>query len=179
MPNDLTCLPPAIAALVDLVRLTLNSNPISDFAPLRDLQALQHLDCSRTQVSDLTPLKELQVLQSLDCSRTQVSNLTPLKELHTLRQLNCSDTAVSDLRPLIGLASLHALVANNCRLHDLPRILLTNDTLTSLMLHETAVPVVPGEVLSEDRYTSCLKRLRDLWCAKTRDVRMSSRYHAD
>jgi internalin A len=92
---------------------------VSDLAPLKDLPALQWLNCSRTQVSDLAPLKGLPALHSLGCSETQVSDLAPLKDLPGLQELACWGTQVSDLAPLKGLPALQSLTCSNTQVSDL------------------------------------------------------------
>jgi internalin A len=147
--------------LTALQSLTCSNTQVSDLTPLKDLTALQSLTCWDTQVSDLTPLKDLTALQSLDCSGTQVSDLTPLKDLTALQSLDCSGTQVSDLTPLKDLTALRRMDMSQCRLSDLPRRLVMNSPIDSLVLHEVMIPGIPVEILSQDPNEDCLSALRD------------------
>ena len=107
-----------------------------DLSLLKDLTALQHLDCSYTQVRDLSPLKDLTALQHLACSDTQVRDLSPLKDLAILQELNCS----------------------RCRLLALPTFIRDRDL--RLFAFNTHIPGLPYGVLSESEQDDCLARLR-------------------
>jgi Leucine-rich repeat (LRR) protein len=99
--------------------LDCSDTQVSDLSPLQGLSALQILKCSYTQVSDLSPLQGLSTLQILRCSDTQVSDLSPMQGLSALQQLDCSDTQVSDLSPLQGLSALQQLFLPNTQVSDL------------------------------------------------------------
>lgn len=66
-------------------------------------------DVETNQVSDLAPLQGLTDLAYLYLDGNAVSDLTPLKGLHKLEGLFLQGNRVSDLRPLIGLRRLEGL----------------------------------------------------------------------
>jgi Leucine-rich repeat (LRR) protein len=55
-PNRLDSLLPRLAALADLVELSVAGAELTTLAGISELQALQSLDCSHTQVEDLAPV---------------------------------------------------------------------------------------------------------------------------
>jgi internalin A len=148
-----------LAALVNLLSLDCSETQVNDLTPLAALVNLQSLYCSETQVNDLTPLAALVNLQSLYCSETQVGDLIPLTALN-LQSLDCSGTQVRDLGPLATLANLRLLYCAGCRLAAIPDSLLQMPSLQFLLLHETSVPGVPAEVLSQTPDDDCLLSLR-------------------
>jgi internalin A len=110
----------ALRDLTALQTLDCSATQVSDLAPLAGLTALQTLACSETQVSDLAPLAGLTALQTLDCSWCrQVSDLAPLAGLTALQTLDCSHTQVSDLAPLAGLTALQTLHCFRTQVSDL------------------------------------------------------------
>jgi internalin A len=133
---------------------------VSDLTPLAGLSGLRSLICPSTRVSDLTPLVGLSALQSIDCSNTQVGDLTPLAGLSALRSLRCSGTRVSDLTPLAELSALEVVDLSLCSLTKIPSGFWQKSSLDQLHLFETRVPGIPTEVLSQQRYESCLESLR-------------------
>ncbi|MDF0677034.1 MAG: COR domain-containing protein [Nitrospira sp.] len=181
--NRLPALPSSFGTLRNLVTLSLRGNPLIDLGPLRALTALQQLNCwntavtdlsplhaltalqtlkcSYTPITDLSPLRALTALQTLECSGTQVTDLSPLHALTALQTLKCSSTQITDPSPLIGTMSLQKLTVNYCRLDDFPRQLLFQQSLRDLTLHQTTIPGIPAEVLSDSDYSSCLKDLRE------------------
>ncbi len=149
-----------LASLTTLQSLDCSRTQVSDLAPLASLTALQSLDCLGTRVSDLAPLASLTALQSLVCSQTQVSDFAPLASLAALQSLDCSYTQVSDLAPLASLTALQSLSCSRCRLTNVPEELLHLPSLKRLVLHESHVPGIQAEVLSESSNDDCLESVR-------------------
>jgi formylglycine-generating enzyme required for sulfatase activity len=110
-----------------VAELHVNTDEITNIAPVRALKGLTVLDCRGTylnhgKLADLSPLQGMSLTQ-LDCSSTQVSELSaltgmPLKILHfnhnpvsdlsplkgmSLSDLGCAETKVSDFSPLHGM----------------------------------------------------------------------------
>ena len=133
---------------------------VSDLGPLKALADLKTLVCSQTQVSNLAPLQGLSNLQTLDCSQTQVRDLAPLQGLSNLQMLVCSQTQVRDLAPLQGLSNLQTLDLSECRLFSVPETFWFKDFLETVRLHQTHLPGIPPEVLSQSRFDDCIGSLR-------------------
>ena len=150
----------SLCALTNLQTLHCYLTQVSDLAPLRALTNLQTLNCDGTQVSDLAPLRALANLQTLRCGGTQVSDLAPLRGLNNLQTLGCFSTIVSDLEPLGGLTKLRDLDCSYLRLTTGQETICRLPDLRRLVLHDTTIPGVPAEALSQDAFDNCLDRLR-------------------
>ena len=119
-----------------------NSNAISDIAPLSGLTKLRTLNLSRNKVSDLSPLSDLTNLRSLNLSVNRIiSDLAPLSGLTKLRTLNLFTNKISDIAPLSGLTALRTLsltrntisdVSALSGLTDLKRLTLRNCGLSDI-----------------------------------------------
>ena len=150
----------SLAELINLQSLYCSDTQVSNLSPLAALTNLQTLYCLSTQVNDLGPLATLPSLRLLNCSLTQVSDLGPLAGLANFQSLYCSATQVSDLGPLTALANLHSLDCSRCRLARISDVLLQMPSIRYLTLHETHVPGIPAEVLSQTSGDDCLQSLR-------------------
>jgi len=172
----------ALTGLAGLTNLDLSNTEFSDLHLLDNLVALEHLECSATRVKDLAPVEKLSALQTFVCGQTAITDLHPLQSLTKLKRLNisstpifdlsplqplkslefldCADTPVRDLTPLNDLPNLRTLVINGCQLDDLPQSVVESELLEHLALHETTIPGIPQEVLSDAPYSDCLRTLR-------------------
>ncbi len=113
--QDLTGLQLAI----NLSRLSLNGNQISDLSPIAGLTGLHALWLRDNPVSDLSPLKPLINLTLLVIDNTHVSNLSPLAGLTNLNELGASTPLISDLSPLKGLKNLRVFWFHRTQVSDL------------------------------------------------------------
>ncbi len=154
--NSVAAFVALLVHLPELQTLWLSRTDLSDVIGIAGIVGLREVDCSSTEVSDLTPLKSLPNLQSL----TRVSDLTPLQDLPSLQSLDCSDTQVSDLTPLKDLPSLQSLNCSQCRLSAVATSFWMKSSLTEVILHETHLPDIPIEVLSQTPHHDCLAPLR-------------------
>jgi serine/threonine protein kinase/Leucine-rich repeat (LRR) protein len=102
--------------------LGLNTEKVSDLAPLRALAGLKSLNCSGNQqkfgvLADLSPLTGMQ-LEWLSVQYTQVADLSGLRGM-PLKSLACVGSGVTDVSPLAGMP-LNSLSLNGCgRLSDI------------------------------------------------------------
>jgi Leucine-rich repeat (LRR) protein/tRNA A-37 threonylcarbamoyl transferase component Bud32 len=114
----------AVAALADLLQLTIDRTRVTSLAPLAGRVQLAVLSCKDTAIQDLTPLIGMKLvrlhlartgiddisavsgmpLTSLDIRKTRVHDLSPLTGIATLRELDITDAAVTDLTPLVAMA---------------------------------------------------------------------------
>ncbi|HIN35969.1 MAG TPA: AAA family ATPase [Dehalococcoidia bacterium] len=72
---------------VNLTRLDLGKNRISDITPLTSLTNLTKLDLGDNQIIDIAPLASLTQLNWVDLSNNRISNISPLASLIRLRLL--------------------------------------------------------------------------------------------
>ncbi len=157
--NPVTNLAP-LSCLPSLQSISCIVTQVSDLSPLKGLASLQSISCSRTQVSDLSPLKGLASLQSISCIVTQVSDLSPLKGLASLQSIDCSGTQVSDLNPLIEIRALKEISACSVPIQCIPEALVFKAELADFRIKDVPSTGIPAEVLSDENWRSCLERLR-------------------
>jgi len=89
-----------------VTEVSVNTDQITNIAPVRALTKLIYLDCRGTypnkgKLSDLSPIKGMK-LSRIDCSSTQIADLAPLAGL-PLTFLHFNHNPVSDLTPLQGM----------------------------------------------------------------------------
>jgi hypothetical protein len=129
-----------LGKLSSLMNINISNTPVSDLMPLRNLNAVEILDCSGTLITTLEPLKyavnikELRLkktqiksiavlsgfssLEVLDITNTPVDSLEPLRDLTGLRNLQCESSGIKDLKPLAGLVNLALLNFSGTHVSD-------------------------------------------------------------
>ena len=136
----LTRVPEGLRELDWLRELNLNGNGIGDARALPRLENLTSLDLSHNNIGDegVRAVSGLVNLTSLELAGTGLTNLSPLLKLEKLEHLDCSECKFVDAIP---------------KLWELPSI-------KRVVLYRAILPSVPTEVLSRDKYLSCLESLR-------------------
>ncbi len=115
--NRITDLRP-IAGLTKLKLLDLFSNPISDLTPLANLAALELLGLGACHIDDIAPLTSLVTLSSLDLRFNVIDNIRPLAGLSRLTELLLTNNLITDVSPLSKLTSLERLELHGNRIAD-------------------------------------------------------------
>ncbi len=108
--------------LVNLKKLQLSKNELSDISPLEDLNSLTRLWLHENQVNDISPLKDLKNLTCLDLRYNQLINIFPLKNLMNLKELNLGNNQVKDTSPLRNLINLRVLYIWQNRINDISTV---------------------------------------------------------
>ena len=106
--------------MVNLTRLDLRQNQLTDLSPLAGLTQLESLELRGNNLSDLTPLAGLTNLEELrlggsgtGLDNPGITDLSPLANLTKLQYLALPRQAfISDLSPLAGLTGLRSLTAD-------------------------------------------------------------------
>ncbi len=106
-----------------VTELSVNTDQITNIAPVRALTKLIYLDCRGTypnkgKLSDLSPIKGMK-LSRIDCSSTQIADLTPLAGM-PLTYLHFNHNPVSDLAPLQGMPLLELGTGGNQGVRPVP-----------------------------------------------------------
>ena len=114
-PKDLEI----IAALPNLVRLTLDDCGLSTLAGLEQAQYLTYLDLSNNTVRNLEPLSGLTNLQTLKMGHNALTSLKAISTLTSLTELDVSYNALTTLAPISGCWSMNSLQANNNQINTL------------------------------------------------------------
>lgn len=123
---------------VNLTRLNLDLNDVSDLSPLEPLAKLEVLFLGGNEISDLTPLENLTNLSELDLTRNNFSDISPLAGLTNLTFLRLNNNTVNDLSPLENLTNLRDLRLLGNTVSD-PTFLENLTNLTLLNLSSTGV----------------------------------------
>ena len=90
---------------VNLEKLDLNENEVSDLSPIAKLNKLTKLSLIRNRISDLQPLSELTNLEYLDLYANKIENISPLAKLTNLKHLdlhNNNDQTGDPVHPIIS-----------------------------------------------------------------------------
>ncbi len=113
---------------INLIKLELRGNRISDVSPLKNLTNLTKLRLGTNhKISDVSPLKNLTNLTFLDIDSNQISDVSPLKNLTNLTWLDLDDNGILDVSPLKVLTNLRYLDLDGNKVLDVsPLKNLTN-----------------------------------------------------
>ena len=90
---------------VNLEKLDLNENEISDLSPIAKLNRLTKLSLIRNRISNLQPLSELTNLEYLDLYANKIVDISPLAKLTNLKHLdlhNNNDQTGDPVHPTIS-----------------------------------------------------------------------------
>ena len=105
---------------INILKLSLDRNPISDLSPLAGLTSLREILFQSNPISDLSPLAGLTSLEDLQVSFSRsLSDVSPLAGLNSLRYLTLWGNSISDVSPLAGLTSLTSLDLTDNSVSDL------------------------------------------------------------
>ena len=104
---------------VNLVRIELRHNAISNLAPMAGLGALDNIKLRGNNISDITPLAQLVNVEWLGLEENNITDVSPLTRLAKLDGVGLNHNPVSDLAPLSGLVNLKRLELNQCELVDI------------------------------------------------------------
>ena len=96
-------------SLKNLGSLSLSSNPIRDISPLWELTQLQNLSIRFMKIDDISPLAKFTKLTLLQLDDNGISDITPLSKLTHLERLTIWRNPVTDVSPLAELANLTRL----------------------------------------------------------------------
>ena len=136
----------ALAELKKLMWLDLSSNLILDVSALAGLNNLIWLDLSYNPYTyivgseglDIVPIAQLQNLRHLDLSANRISDVVPIAQLKNLSSLDLSRNAISDISPIAALKGLETLKLFDNAISDVSP-LADLKNLTSLALGQNAI----------------------------------------
>jgi internalin A len=164
--NRLRRLPASIANLTACTSLDLAGNDIAaeGAQALRGLVNLTRLNLldNRIGAKGAQALKGLVNLTSLNLANNDIGaeGAQALRGLVNLTSLDLRSNRIGDISPLVSLRNLCEIDLSGSHLdHDAPAFWRL-PSLKEVILHETSLPGVPVEILSEDSTDNCLDRLR-------------------
>lgn len=99
--------------------LSLHSNRIVDIEALKNLRFLRFLQLSSNRISDLSPLKDISSLQDLRIFANRIINIDALEDLTNLKTLWLSHNSIKDITALVANAGLRGAgdtveIKDNC-----------------------------------------------------------------
>ena len=94
---------------INLKRLDISWNKISDLKPLAELTRLEYLKAYGNQISSVAPLAGLERLSSLNVGCNRIVKIDPLKNLTNLVSLYLNDNKLTKIDELKNLINLNAL----------------------------------------------------------------------
>ena len=94
---------------LELRRLTLTGNAVSDLSPLRGLTALEELELGYNRIGDLSALEGHRALRRLVLTGNAISDVTPLNGMVWLEELDLSYNQISDVTTLNTCVRLQRL----------------------------------------------------------------------
>ena len=104
---------------VNLRRLWIGSNSLSDLSPISHCSKLEDLGISDCGISDISALQGLVNLLRVNIGGNSIHDLQPLKSLINLEHLLIYQNPISDITPLVNLQKLKRLWAWNCQISDI------------------------------------------------------------
>ncbi|XP_028306970.1 leucine-rich repeat-containing protein 61 [Gouania willdenowi] len=102
--------------LESILFLKLRGLGIHDLGCIGECMNLERLDLSGNNITNIAPLSPLRLLFVLNLSANRISNLEPLRSCESLQNLNVAGNIISCVENLHSLASLRKL--ENIRLKD-------------------------------------------------------------
>ena len=94
---------------VNLERLSIRSNVLTDISLLGDLKNLVLLDLGWNHITDISAIALLKNLESLYLDTNQIRDISPLVDLPTLDTLHLRNNKIADISPLTLLNTLEQL----------------------------------------------------------------------
>ncbi len=148
----LTQLPPEIAELKTLTKLSLFGNKLTQLPPyIGELENLEELDLSYNLLIQLPPeIGELKNLKILNLTRNQLTKLPPeIGELKNLNYFYLSGNQITQLPPEIGkLKNLRTFYLSGNQLTQLPTEIGELKNLRALNLSDNPLTSPPPEIVS-------------------------------
>ena len=123
---------------INLHRLHISENPISNLTPIANLTTLTNLDAAVCALSDISPLVDLTNLTKLVLSANQITDISPLANLTNLNHLHLNDNQITRISPLATLTNLTHLSMSRNRIVDI-RPLANLTRLAQLRIHRNAI----------------------------------------
>ena len=103
----------------NLTSLSLWGNPLSELAPIANLQSLTYLDVAACSISDITSLSNLVNLTGLNVRFNRIVDISPVKNLTNLVTLRLEGNRIADVTPLANLTQLTELYLSDNHILDI------------------------------------------------------------
>jgi Leucine-rich repeat (LRR) protein len=135
---------------------------IDDLSPLSILENLKSLSFANTGISDLTPLRELDKLEHINCSFNPIESIEALAYLRNIKVLNVEKTQVSSLSPLSYHDDLEMLYCDDTPIEIDHLLEFAENNHSLLMIYKTDSLISWWNDLDEEWIHIFSKHLRSL-----------------
>ncbi|MCR8629948.1 leucine-rich repeat domain-containing protein [Paenibacillus radicis (ex Xue et al. 2023)] len=153
--------------LINLKKLSLFWNEISNISALQGLTQLTELNLSGNKINDINALRGLTNLTSLDLYNNEISDISTLKGLTQLKILRLSSNKINDVSALQSLTNLTKLelTDNKIRSSDLEALkkALPNCTIVSSSQNPAPAPASPAAPPLSDKKETSSKTTPNKW----------------
>jgi Leucine-rich repeat (LRR) protein len=132
-----------IENLVNLKRINLEKNKISNIEPLRQLNNVEEVCLDNNEIRDINALENIASIESLSLSSNRIEDISNLKDLKNLEKLDLSKNEIKDISPLSEIKYLENLNLSSNKINNIDKLANLED-LNSLYLEKNLVTSFSG-----------------------------------
>jgi len=132
-----------IENLVNLRRLNLEKNDISNIEPLRQLNNLEELCLDNNDIRDINALENIISIENLSLSSNRIEDISHLKNLKSLKKLKLDSNDIMDIGPLAEINKLEYINLSGNKINNIV-ILNKLENLNSLYLENNSITSFSG-----------------------------------
>ncbi len=123
---------------VNLERIFMWNNQLSDLSPLNNLNNLKLLDITGNNVSDLSPISNITTLETLIVDNNSINDISAISSLINLKYLSFSGNNISTIAPINSIPNLLSLRFDRNNISDISPV-STKNTLNLLSANENNI----------------------------------------
>lgn len=132
-----------IENLVNLKRINLEKNSISNIEPLSQLNNLEEVCLDNNDIKDINALENITSIKSLSLSVNRIQDISHLENLKNLDKLNLDKNEIMDVSPLSGMKDIKYVNLSSNKINNIDK--LNNlENLTSLYLEKNSITNFSG-----------------------------------
>ena len=132
-----------IENLVNLKRINLEKNSISNIEPLRQLNSLEEVCLDNNDIKDINAFENIISIESLSLSANRIQDISHLKNLKNLDKLNLDKNEIVDISPLSGMKYINYINLSSNKINNIDK--LNNlENLNSLYLANNSITNFSG-----------------------------------
>lgn len=132
-----------IENLVNLKRINLEKNSISNIEPLKKLSSLEEVCLDNNDIKDINALEKITNIESLSLSGNRIEDISHLKNLKNIDKLNLDKNEITDISPLGEMQYLKYINLSNNKISNIDK--LNNlENLNSLYLENNSITNFSG-----------------------------------
>ena len=132
-----------IENLVNLNRINLEKNSISNIEPLKQLNNLEEVCLDNNEIKDINALENITSIESLSLSSNRIEDISILKNLKNIEKLDLGKNEITDISPLAEMQYLEYLNLSSNKINNIDK-LNSLENLNSLYLEKNSVTSFSG-----------------------------------